>query len=168
MIAVQVQGFDYGKIFGFILYFILGYYLKVNPVKKDNCKWLFILGTVAIVSNPIITAIVSCLKQQKIDYMENYQSIIVFIVAVSVFTFFTRIKMHNIVIEKWIAYLSPASFGIYLIHILVMNVLVRFGIYSLGVPAILVIPLVAVLTFSCSFLIMFVIKQIPFISKYVM
>lgn len=167
-IAEQVERFEFGKIFGFVLYFILGYYLRVNPIKENNLKRVYSLGAISIVSNPIITAITSWIRQEKITYMENYQSIIVFVAAVSVFTFFTTVEVKKPTASKWIAVLSSTSFGVYLIHILVMNILIQLGVYSLALPTILLIPVVAVLTYSCSLLTILAIRQIPFISKYVM
>lgn len=158
---------DFSKTASFSLYFILGYYLKVNPIKKNNYKWLYTLGLIAIISNPIVTAVVSYVKQVKFKDMENYQSIIVFIAAVSVFTFFSSIKINNLSIKKIVILLSSTSFGIYLIHMLVILILTQLGIYSLGLPAIFLIPLVAISAFCSGFFIIYIIKQIPFISKYI-
>lgn len=63
--------------------------------------------------------------------------------------------------------LSSLTFGIYLIHYLVLEVLCKFGINTTMFYPILSIPVLAVITFCIGGLIVWLIRKIPKVGKYI-
>ena len=62
--------------------------------------------------------------------------------------------------------LADASFGAYLVHVLVLSVLARIGLSSLLFTAWISIPLVAAVAAALSFVLGILLRRIPVVGKY--
>lgn len=69
--------------------------------------------------------------------------------------------------QKIIVSLSSLTFGIYLIHYLVLEVLYKFGINITMFHPILSIPILSIITFCIGGLIVWLIRKIPKVGKYI-
>ena len=70
---------------------------------------------------------------------------------------------------EWICALGGCTFGIYLIHVLVRDVLYRKGIDSMMMDnTVIAILLVIALIFFISWALVFVLRKIPFVKKWLM
>jgi surface polysaccharide O-acyltransferase-like enzyme len=69
-------------------------------------------------------------------------------------------------ISVFIARLSKYSFGTYLVHLLVMDWVMNHILKVTSFPAILSVPVIALITFTLSTLISFVISKIPFFNRF--
>ena len=87
--------------------------------------------------------------------------------AVAVFVWFRHREFSN---EKWnrlVAKLSKYSFGVYLVHVFVMETLQKVGVHIGIFTKILSIPVVAALIVIASYLISWVLNQIPVVKKWI-
>lgn len=153
----------------YIGYFILGYYIAYLGIKEKWKKWIYpagILGVFGAIG-------ISCFLSQKRGTPQSAA-----FDSFSVFTFFIVIAVFFAVQEKWknkqlsefkkkvIKELSDATFGIYFMHILVLEWLKERNIDSMLIPNIIGIPLLAVFCFCICYGITVVLRRIPVIGKF--
>ena len=104
------------------------------------------------------------------DYYGNF-SMAVFFWGSAIFLFFknhvSKIKW-NEKQEKRICYLGSCTFGIYLIHALIRDILHRIGIDSMMISnTAIAIPLLITMIFVLSLAAVMIIKKIPRVSKWI-
>ncbi|SEM73685.1 Surface polysaccharide O-acyltransferase, integral membrane enzyme [Mucilaginibacter gossypiicola] len=161
-------GIDLHNFTGYIGYLVLGYYLAYKPFKFKNialiaalvfvlCALLITLGTYFIL-----------LKNKDLNTF-FYEPISPFIIILSSGAFlmarFIKVNL-NPVVNNIISNIGKYTLGLYLSHALILNVLELNDItYKIFNP-VFSIPLVALLTFSLSSLLIFVMSKLPLL-KYV-
>ena len=95
----------------------------------------------------------------------SYTSLAVCMLAVCIFLLFSLV-LSNYKENRIGRELSAFTWGVYLIHPLVLNVLVKvLKIHPLDYPAYISIPTVCIGVFAVSMLLIFVMKKIPFVKK---
>lgn len=115
--------------------FVVGYLIgtkKLNLEKSGRLKWLYFLGLVATIGlnylyyaagnvNVVRTNFVGCITH----YSDSYLSVGVVIMAISACTILFNLNykfIKNTFWEKIIYAIARASFGIYLVHLFVVNI----------------------------------------------
>lgn len=148
-------------------YFISGHILykvfsNIKPDKKKNliCLLGYIVPTLITI---FTTFFISIRNGRFYTPLTWYRSIFIVLSAISVFILIiiNEEKIKNKLILK----LSKHSFGIYLIHMLVFNILKTTGIMT--IPTVVSIPLVTAIVYMISLAISFVISKIPILNKYI-
>lgn len=151
---------------GYVGYMTLGYVLKQVHLSKKG-KWaaiftFFVMGYLVYAGTNLLSARSGYFN----DYLYDYLGVPVIVMATSFFLWFK--SMDGALSKKltsFIAPLSKASFGIYLVHIFVYIGLRRgwfgFQLYSWMGPSVYMIPLTALMIFLISFAIVFVIQRTP-------
>ena len=147
-------------------YFIIGYlimkYSKEIELKKKNWFWILItmLSFIIIIT---ITYIVSLNNNKHFTGLLTYSNLFIIVSSIAsfIFIYFNVKDISNPIISK----LSYLSFGIYLIHGILLNLIMKYIPYKninsyIGIPVILIV----ILLFSC--LIINLIKKNKFINKY--
>lgn len=161
-------GIDLHNFTGYTGYLVLGYYLAYKPFKFKNmasiAALVFILCIVLIASGTYLLL----LKTRSLSTF-FYEPISPFILILSASAFlmarFIKIKL-NPVVNNIISNIGKYTLGLYLSHALILNLLELSGItYSIFNP-VFSIPLVALLCFSLSCLMIYVMSKLPLL-KYV-
>lgn len=156
---------------GYIGYFILGHYLSHYEVSKKLEYLVYVLGVILILAAIGLCYISSQKSGKPIQsFYENYTLAGVFWGS-SFFLFFknhvSKIKW-NEKQEKRICYLGSCTFGIYLIHALIRDILHRIGIDSMMISnTAIAIPLLITMIFVLSLAAVMIIKKIPRVSKWI-
>lgn len=159
----------------FIGFFILGYLLGEMKLSRR----LFVIAIIVWVLSVIFTGVSTYSLNKDVEqfnyFFYYFLSLPVIINSIAGYIIFRWISNYSWIATGWvyslIKTLAPASFGIYLIHILVMEILDSRNPFfnfntDIGNP-IWSIPLVSLLVFSTSFLIVFVMQKIPIVNKIV-
>lgn len=153
----QVDHLLVGGAYGFVwfinLYLWAGYIKLYFNVDKIN-KWKYLLSYIII---SIITLIIFMLSNKlnivyfNAGFFVSYHFILVLFAALAIFMFFLSIKNINQIISKIILFLSPLTFGVYLIHEhpLVRPVLWSFVVTQIGSFSIFNTFLVVVTVYLC-------------------
>lgn len=166
----------YGKVtfhftLGYSSYFVLGYYL----MKKDFSKlWryvIYVLGILGFAVTVILTAVLSWQGKRVVtDYTYEYFTINVLLEAVAVFVF-AKYRMQKIEIDekerRRVFRLSKYSFGVYLIHLLVIEKLEVYGMQTLMFDPIIAVPLKIVIVLVLSTIVSAILNHIPILKKYI-
>lgn len=156
---------------GYIGYFILGHYLSHYEVSKKLEYLVYVLGVILILAAIGLCYISSQKSGKPIQsFYENY-TLAGFFWGSSFFLFFknyvSKIKW-NEKQEKRICYLGSCTFGIYLIHALIRNILHRIGIDSMMISnTAIAIPVLITMIFVLSLAAVMIIKKIPRVSKWI-
>ena len=149
-------------------YFILGYFLYNYGVSKKFTKSIYVLSIVSVFLCFIGCYILSrYLGYNNSNLMKDF-SIFTAIEAIGVFLFF---KNHTFVgkdvFSKKITNISNCTLGIYMIHMLVMYTLFDYNLIQIrSFNTILSVPIISVLIFVISLVIVYLIKKIKFIGKW--
>ena len=146
-------------VFGFYLY-----YLPTNPAKIRPLAALIFGISVAI--SAVSTWFFST-KSHHLDLsMYSYLSVNTMIQSIALFMWIKGSSIKNKTISQINSWISNHSYGIYLVHILVISVLFDNGIYWKFTHPLLSLPLLTLLVLIISFGVIFVLRKIPF-GKYI-
>lgn len=137
-----------GGIYGSIL--IAGYLLKKGALKKLKSSWLVVI---CLISAAVLLLHLYQAFEHKYDYQLWYNNIFILICTMCIFEWFSRLK--NIFWKPVIQCLARCSFGIYLIH----NMFVTLGLEYVNLAPTMKIPVVWLLTFTVSWLIVWVLSK---------
>ena len=156
---------------GFLGYMVLAVYIKKFLSKKK--AWEIPVGLLLIIVGYLITAcgFISLLKTKYAADLEltwGFETINVGMMSFGIFLLFKNVKSSNAATAaaKRITDISKLSYGIYLLHIMILNIF--FDLLNPVIPLVqLKIPVIAVCTFICSYLIVKVISLLPK-SKYIL
>lgn len=98
------------------LYLISGYirlHLDLDSVNKYICLGLYLFCSLI---NTVTYFLIPTTNYIRNDFLYNYYSITMVIGAVSLFLYFLKFKINSDILNKVISFVSPTTFGIYLIH----------------------------------------------------
>ena len=158
--------FNFEKFKGNIFYFMLGYYINS---KKDfgiiNLNLIYFLGILGFLFTTLILYNICIINHKKLlIYFNNFNLNILFY-STGIFVFFKE-KFNNLSLNKKtiLKRISNYTFGIYLIHPLILDKIVNTMNFSYFI---LLIPLKSIITFILSFLICVIFKNIPFFGEYI-
>ncbi|GAB6120607.1 acyltransferase [Dysgonomonas termitidis] len=155
---------------GFLGFAILGFYLKKFCTAKS--KWDLPAGLSLIITGYTVTYSLFASRlgtEELVPDLElswNYGTINVAIMALGIFLVIKNIKCRkDTILKKVITSISIMSYGIYLVHIMVLNFF-YWAFDDIFSTAAIKIPLLAICTFLVSYIIIKVISYLPK-SKYI-
>lgn len=155
---------------GYIGFPVLGYYLMNRPYNnvrrtKNLSILLIILSSAVILAG---THIVSHRNDALYTGFLGNLSPAVILMAVGVFMLFRCLKFENAGrrFRAVVGFFSKYSYGIYLVHVLVLTLLYHLGIFHSFINPVFGIPVTAILCFVISAFIIWGINKLPF-GKYI-
>ena len=155
---------------GYITYFLLGYWLSTHVLDRKKRIVIYILGMIALLATTIINGVLSFYKNVPNEYVFGnlWANILFASLAVFVFCQYTfKEKKFSPWMCKAISKTAELSFGIYLIHVFILDHLKWIGMPHFFIHPLFSVPIMSVLTFVFSFCAVYVISKIPFFNKYV-
>ena len=158
---------DLRPVLGYSFYFVLGYRINSVEFTKKQRRIIYLLGAVGFVSTVLLNAVVAWKTGVPCQtYYGNFR-INVLLEAVSVHTWFRYREYRSIRLSRIVPLLAKYSFGAYLIHIFVLNLLSIFGVNALMCSPVVSVPAVSLLTAVISFAVSCVIHRIPVIRQWI-
>lgn len=109
-------------VLGYSGYFVLGHWLHHHVLAKKDCVGIYLAGSLGFILTVILTFTVSVFVSHPEKLFFSYFSINVMFEAVAVFLAFRQIR-YTSGSAVWMKKLSDCSFGIFLIHPLVLETL---------------------------------------------
>lgn len=153
---------------GYLFYFILGYYIVSHKISQKVKKYIYGLSLLSFIYSVVVLTIINPLFNKEIGVLNYVNPNIVFM-SIGIFIFFTDVVSKHKFSEKFskmTATLSGLTYGIYLIHVLILRVLNNLGVSLSFCPKSISTLIVSVVTFVSAAVIIYVMKKIPFIGKY--
>lgn len=153
-------------VIGYPFYFILGYYLGNLDLSKKHRMYIYLLGLVSLASTVVLTSLhTHRLNSPSQTYYENFR-VNVLLVAVAIHTWVRYRSYNNTCINHFVSALSEYSFGAYLVHVFIIEVLKAIKLTGMPISPILSVPMLSIVTIVISFFCSWVLHKIPFINKW--
>lgn len=169
VIAYFNKYIDIQFLCGYTLYFVLGSYISQKKFSKKQNRLIHIMGLIGFIYSVLILLPGRYFFNLSIGALSYLYPNIIFM-SLSVMLFFkdivSKIKFSDkskIIIFQ----LSKLTYGIFLIHVLVLKVLYSLGFNLSICPIPVSMIIVSIVAFIISAIIVFLISKIPFISKYI-
>ncbi|QRM87789.1 acyltransferase family protein [Lacinutrix sp. WUR7] len=145
---------------GYLGYLVLGYYLSKLKIKNK------ILPSLCIVIGVAITFFGTYYSTKTNgdfeQYFYGYLSPNVMLSAIGIFLLFKSISFKSNIAEKVSSFISNHSFGIYLVHVLVLSVMSTYGIDWKFMHPIFSIPITKAICLLISSLIIYLLRKIKY------
>lgn len=162
---------SFQSVCGYSLYFVLGYCLHSADISPRNRKILYSLGAVSLLATVLLSGAASRILGQPVHVFLEYMTPNVFFVSAAVFVFARynfRYGRLSPALVSLLQKLSVYSFGVYLVHPLLYDVLR----YNLGVDLMACNPLLSVPAASLGLMVVSygisaVLNRIPLLKKYI-
>ena len=156
-------------ICSYVGYFILGYYLYRYPLTKRALGLIYAGGVLGLLGAIGVSTLDALRRATPVSTAFDSFSIFTFGVTVAVYVFFQEVVGKcTFKTSAWlIKELSANTFGIYLMHLLVIEYLESIGITTMSISNVLGIPLLAVVCFVVCGVAAALLRRIPFVGKYI-
>ena len=154
MFSLNLTTFDLGGL-NYISIYLLGYYLIKTDLIKD--KIIYIVGTLSLIATVIFS------YYGYLDPSNNMHALLIpsAMMIIKLFQNKVKVKHNNI----W-NFIAKNSFGIYIIHVLYINIIYKvFHIYPDILPIFIGELLFLIVVFTLSLLTVMVLRKIPIIKK---
>lgn len=159
---------------GFTVYFVGGYYLSRRDFSRREEAVLYAVGILALLFSIIAPVVHAKAQGAPSAVFYNYDSLNVLLTSVPIFVF---AKQHlNLSSFRegdrqakalaFVRQLSRYSFGVYLVHPMVIELLQHFGIDTFSCNAFFSVPLLAIFVFAASTAISALLNCVPIINKH--
>lgn len=159
--------------FGYSFYFVLGYWLdRIELTKRRTAlaAALVIAGTAATVllTKRINYYMLDFRLQHKIVLFYQDETVNVAMTSCGVFLLGKGLfqRPYSARAQKAITVLSKATFGVYLVHPILIDAFKALGLDTITFNPYLSVPVITILVFLASFVVSLILNQIPFVKKY--
>lgn len=155
---------------GLTVYFVGGYYLSRREFSRREELVLYAAGIAGLIFSVFGSLAYSRTQGAASDLFYTYNSLNNLLASVSIFVFarqhlnFPRMGDRA---RSVLRRLSKYSFGVYLVHPMVIELLQHFGIDTFSCNAFFSVPLLAVIVFAVSLAISAALNRLPFFKRFV-
>lgn len=166
-IKANADALNISMVAGYPFYFILGYLLNEKELTKKHRHIIYFLGVVGFVSTILLDLVVSLKIQKGYGGYYGNMTLNVLFEAMAVFVFFKynfnkMCRFQNIIIK-----MSKYSFGVYMVHVIIMDKLSNHGINSLCFNPLLSVPVISIFIMVISYIISGILNNTPLLKKYI-
>jgi surface polysaccharide O-acyltransferase-like enzyme len=156
------------EVTGYMGYFIAGYYFANYNIKRKTKITIFTLAILSLIFTVAGTSVISRYTGLPNQYLVNPILPNTMVISFSVFIIFQQIdkrinfsnKQKIIIID-----IGKSTFGIYLVHALIIQILRYFGLNPLTINPIISIPLISIAVMLVSFIGIKIIEKIPVLNR---
>lgn len=153
---------------GYTGYYILGYYLYRYQLSDKMEKVLYTVGAFFLITAACANTFRSISEGMEGVWYTQYLRPNIVIESMAVYTFavkrLSKIHFSDRMI-RWISTLSDYSFGVYLIHALVIEFYARVGLTPTLINPLIMVPLFTVLVYATSHIAAVFLRKLPCIGK---
>ena len=157
------------QIGDFLIFILLGYLLSIENLQKKNRILLYLSAVASICFRYLVTLYLSTKDGNVNRILFDYTQFHSVLLASAVFVFIRNIKWDKIIKKESVINLlgkiSSCSFGIYLIHKIIMYY--ELEVFKVSMFSWKWMTIGAVCTYIISFCIIFILKKIPLIKRVV-
>ena len=153
-------------VMGFTGYFLLGWYLHTHEIGEKAERLIYGLGAIGLGATVLLTKSVSLRQGVSCGIFYGFLTTNVLMAAAAVYLF-AKQRYHGQG-RRFFATLSRYSFGVYLVHPLVIETLGKqFGLTTLSFHPALAVPLMTLPVLGVSYAVSWALSKIPVLGKYI-
>lgn len=157
---------DLFTISGFVLYFVCGYLVSRRELSQKQRRVIYALGAMGFVFTVALSTLGAWLSKKACEDFFYATTVNVFFSSLAVFVWFRHHTFDNEKQNRLVAKLSQYSFGVYLVHIFVLETLYKMGLQTKAFANIVSIPVVAIVVAVISYLISWALNKLPLVKKW--
>lgn len=161
--------FELSEFINYSGYFFAGYYFSKYSISKKMRVIIYIGGIISFIFTIIGSSYISIKNNEANGYLYGNLLPTTMFEAYMIFICIKRFEKKKNSEKKRaiVSELSKCSFGIYLIHDFVKQIVFQIGLTSDFIIPLLAVPIVSIIIFAISFVLIYICRKIP-ISKYIM
>lgn len=167
-LAILVRYINFNFALGYSGYYVMGYYLYRYKISDKFEIPLYILGMIFIIGAGIFTVYRSVNIGIHEDWFTAYLMPNVAIESMAIYTFFVKRVSNfslNELCKRIIYKLSEYSFGVYLIHALVLVAVEKVGITPIMINPFVMVPTIGLIVVVISNILIHFLRKTPCIGK---
>lgn len=160
----------FGFFSAYVCFFFVGHLLHSAEIRPGVRKAIYFVG---ILSTVIVFAGTYLLTVKDGAHNEDMQAdnnLFTALQGAAIFVF-AKYRLRNAAFreehQKLILDISKLTFGVYMIHVVLLALLDRFGFSPLTYPAIYIIPMLILFVLPTSFFLSYLVGRIPRLGKYI-
>lgn len=156
---------------GSIGYFVAGYYLNNITISQKARKCLYILGAGGFAVSVLLTKWACSVRQEPSELFMSGLAFPVMLFTIAIFVWakyeLGKAELSDSV-NRIVVYMSKCSFGVYLVHALILNIVMRtIRFNTTPIATLVLIICISTGVFLSSMIISVVLHQIPLLKKYI-
>lgn len=154
-----------GYSFGYVGYYLLGYYLKKKDFTKNKRIAIYIIGVLSAIVL-VLLVVIDCIKNQ--SFFERYWSYtmpLMVLYSCACFVFAKNTSWKNQRFLKIVEKISEYSLGIYGVHFVFVIILWKVGFTTFSFNGLLSVPIISIIVLCCSYTFTAFIRKVPIINK---
>ena len=162
--------FEFGTILDYQGYLILGYYIAHYGVEKRWHKFIYLAGALGLVINIVLGNYKSLRTGTPNGEIYDSFGLFTCLTVIALFIFgVEKMSKWNVSLRQQAVMkeVSMATLGIYLMHLLWMEILQSIGIDSMMASPLIGVPVCALICFAISFVCAAILRRIPLVGKFV-
>ena len=171
LVSVDFLGAGLRKVYNYLLYIgylLTGYYLvRYMPCVKIRLSILMLVFVLTVLLSAIVSYWLSMESGRQNTVIMGSLGANSFVQAVAVFLICRKITIKSVFSNRIILWMSELSFGVYFIHIMVIILFYRIGVFWTMAHPVLSVPLVLIMVLMVSFSLIYALKKIPFLNKFI-
>lgn len=170
LLSTVISNMKLRMVLGFSGYFVLGYLLNTCEIKKKWENTIYVFGVLALLLSIGATAFVSLRRQTATAIFYENTTVNTLLAAVAVFVFAKSHLNKPVMSEKKqgvLTFVSKCTFGVYLIHPLLLEVAVKcFRITPVSLNPLVSVPAFSLAIFLVSLLLSSLLNKIPIVKTW--
>lgn len=153
---------------GYAGYFIAGFYINRTDIGKKARYIIYFMGVIGFIATFFLTWRSSVLLEKPVGGFYDNFKLNVLAEAIAVFVFFKYNNSAHSGIYSIVKKLAKYSFGVYLVHCMVLEQIYnQLGIASDSFYPLVFIPVLSLIVYGISLLISCILNHIPIMNKYI-
>lgn len=155
-------------VLGYSGYYILGYYLRRYEIPDKFELPLYLAGIGMVIAGATANTWQSVRDGAYTEWYTGYLAPNTAVAAAAIYTFFVkRVRRIHFSerMEKWITKLSEYSFGVYLVHALVLDLFAQAGLKPTVLHPILMLPLITLIAYLVTNVLVLLLRKVPCIGE---
>ncbi|MBQ7230894.1 MAG: acyltransferase family protein [Oscillospiraceae bacterium] len=142
---------------------MLGHWLHSHELPRRHRLVLYVLGLLSVAGTMVLTLRLSAVSAAPVSLFFEHSSPLNICTAAALFVF---AKYNLTTLPAWVARTAKCSFGIYLSHALVIDLLADGGYHVLTWDPVWSVPVLSAAVFAISLALTAVLKRVPLLGKY--
>lgn len=160
------DGFGINFVSTCSFYFVLGHYLLEYSISVTQRRTLYIIGIVSPILLWVANSYGSSLLGNPYEGFLSNSFVCTMFIASAIYVYIVNSKFCMVRAENILAKISRCTLGVYIVHILVMNLFREIEFTPFVYSPSWFIPLYALIVFAISLLITFLLHRIPYVNKW--
>ena len=168
LIRQCVRRMDISLVLGYTGYFVGGYYLYKTELSKRSRMVVYVLGILGALTTIGLETYLAMSTHMADGTYYGYFNVNVLLESIAVYVWFKYNVKKNLKWDNVVKKISKCTFGVYLIHVLILESLERYiGLNTLSFHPLLSMPLISFFVFGVSLMISYIINKLPWINKFI-